>query len=91
MKKIFLMAIAAVLLSGCAAYSSKDLNQLRPGYSTVDDASARFGRPKSKTASPNNTTLYQWITITPFISGHIAILFGPDGKMIRVTHQYNVE
>jgi hypothetical protein len=52
---------------------------------TADEIIADVGfRPNSISSMAHGMTLLQWQA-----SGcHMAILFGPDGKFVRITHQY---
>lgn len=65
---------------------------LRPGVSTVSDAKKIIGPTSSESSYANGNTLLQWQFISATTNGsngaHVAILFGPDQKMIRVTHKF---
>ncbi len=52
---------------------------------TADEIIAAVGvRPTSVSSMARGMTLLQWQAT----GCHIAILFGPDGKFVKVTHQY---
>jgi outer membrane protein assembly factor BamE (lipoprotein component of BamABCDE complex) len=69
------------------------INQLRPGASTEQDAVALLGKPTATSAPENGGHVLQWYFVYGTALGtgggaHAAILFGPDGKMVRVTHLF---
>ena len=52
------------------------------------DAEARMGPADGRTQYPDGTVLLEWMRISAYRpGGHVAILFGPDGRMIRIHHQ----
>lgn len=62
--------------------------ELVPGTSTKADAIAKLGQPNGVTAI-RDQTLLQWINTASTQPIHVAILFGPDGRMIRVQHVFS--
>jgi hypothetical protein len=59
-------------------------NELTPGVSTTADAIRTLGDPNSYAAMPRGQTLLQWMDFHGAHGIHLAILFGADGRMIRV-------
>ena len=95
MKKHILAAAAATFLMGCTVsqtYPRETINQLKPGVSTIGDATRLLGEPVA-TSKIETDTLVQWIDIQgwPFRKhgAHLAILFDSGDKMVRITHQYD--
>ena len=91
MHRIVILLCAVAMLGGCATHTLTGpvpdphrYGELTPGVSTRDDAIIRLGRPTSVTALPPNTLL-QWIEDDTI---HVAILFGPNGRMIGVQHVF---
>lgn len=67
------------------------VNELQPGVSTKQDAIAKLGKPKAVSTNADGSQLLQWQYVYGTAIGvgggaHVAILFEPDGKMIRVKH-----
>lgn len=51
---------------------------------TADEIIAVVGRPTSISSMAGNATLLQWQAT----GCHMALLFGADGKLVKITHQY---
>ncbi len=51
---------------------------------TADEIIATVGPPSSISSMAANRTLMQWQAT----GCHMALLFGPDGRFMRITHQY---
>jgi hypothetical protein len=51
---------------------------------TADEIIAVVGRPVSISSMAAGQTLLQWQAT----GCHMALLFGPDGKFLKITHQY---
>ena len=58
--------------------------ELIPGTSTRDEAIAKLGPPQG-TSDIRGNVLLQWFDYNAAHPMHVAILFGPDGRMIKVT------
>lgn len=93
MKIRFIAAVAALLLMpGCLATAQPVRPQIRavsalvPGQTTAQEAIALMGKPYSVTAMGALGELVQWMQPTPRSLAHVAVLFGPDGKMVRIQH-----
>jgi len=88
MRRIFLIAGFASMVVACAPETparAPDLSkfvELVPGQSTMVDATQLLGVPVSY-SSIANQTLLQWFDYGGPIT-HLAILFGPDGRMLKV-------
>lgn len=63
-------------------------SELAPGVSTTTDAIAKLGTPNSYSAMAQGQTLLQWMDMYAAHPIHVAILFGADGRMIRVEHVF---
>jgi hypothetical protein len=64
------------------------INQLRPGVSTVEDATRLFGPPETDQTNAAGEHDLEW-AYGQAVAGQgqaarVAIIFGPDGRMIRV-------
>jgi hypothetical protein len=73
-------------------FDPQSVNQLIPNVSTLDDATRLMGPPMAQTALPNGNTLYQWqysqgTAIGTGSAAHVAIIFNPDGIMLKVHHK----
>ncbi|MGE5304662.1 MAG: hypothetical protein ACM3TN_15235 [Alphaproteobacteria bacterium] len=69
------------------------VDELKPGISTIADATAILGPPALESVDSNGTRLLQWqythISAFSGLSGaDIGILFDDTGRMIRVTHSF---
>jgi hypothetical protein len=94
--RLFAIGALALLLSACAATSSSTVTvsprrypELVPGVSTRDDAVTKLGSPNSVTTVNDDQVLLQWIDVYSPHPLHVAVLFGRDGKMIRVEGVFN--
>src|SRR5262245_48141345 len=101
MKKYLLATacIFALVNSGCSRqighqFDATSVNLLQPGVSTEDDAIAMFGKPNSVSNKDDGSQLLQWMysrgTLVGGSGAHAAILFGPDHKMVRVVHVFEL-
>ena len=83
-----LIIATLLMLSACATqgnnFKMADVNAMRPGVTTVTDATTELGKPKAYSDFGNGSTLIQWMYLSPFGGKHVAILF-KDNKMVRVT------
>ena len=69
------------------------IDELKPGISTIADATAVLGPPAFQSPDSNGSRLMQWhytqISAFSRLSGaDIGILFDNTGRMIRVTHSF---
>lgn len=82
-----------MLVASCAAPPTigPKATQLRPGVTTIDEAIAALGPPKSRSRAGTGVLL-QWMeTNVGYGSAngaHVAILFDANGKMVKITHEY---
>ena len=89
-------AVLLTLLSACTTIGNKfdpsRVYELTPGVSTVADARNSLGPPSSMSSYPDGRRLLQWIytqgTLIGGSGAHVAILFDDEGKMMRITHQF---
>ncbi|RZI98581.1 MAG: hypothetical protein EON90_12875 [Brevundimonas sp.] len=69
-----------------------EVQSLQPGVTTKEEAVALLGKPTARSAMPDGGELLQWMyTEVIYIAGegrHVSVLFGPDGRMVRIQHQY---
>ena len=88
-----------IMIVSCATigttFRDTDVAKLQPGMSESEVISILKAEPSSRTNYPNGSYLLQWIySYGTFIgvagSRHIAILFGPDQKMIKIVHQTKI-
>jgi hypothetical protein len=92
MKTAILIAIISLTISGCITSNTSIVpvtdphryGELTPGISSKDDATAKLGSPNTITHFPNGSALLQWLDVYVANPIDVAILFGPDGKMVRV-------
>ena len=86
--------LMATALTACAAPTTigAKASRLTPGVTTISDAIAVLGPPRSRSTMPNGGVLLQWMELNPgFLKAkgaHVAVLFDASGKMLRVTHEY---
>jgi hypothetical protein len=89
-----LLASCAAACAGCmqigAHFDTRKVAELEPGVSTEQDAIEKLGKPGSVSNLPDGTRLLEWqydyATVLVAGSANAAILFGPDGRMIRIAH-----
>jgi hypothetical protein len=84
------LAIAACTTIG-KKFDPDRVDDLKPGISTIADATAILGPPAFESPGRNGARLLQWqytrISAFSGLSGaDIGILFDDTGRMIRVTH-----
>lgn len=92
-----LTALAGLCLSTAACVTSgphftmAEVQSLQPGVTTKDEAIALLGGASSVSDMGDGSTLVQWLYVigTPYggAGRHVSILFGSDGRMVRITHQ----
>lgn len=88
----------AFALAACSTTGNKfdisKVDQLKPGVSTTSDAIQLLGPATAESSYQNNTKLLQWQysqgTLVGGSGAHVAILFDPAGKMVRVTHKFSL-
>jgi hypothetical protein len=90
---VYLGLTACVYQQHGTRFDPSLINQLRPGISTEQDAITLLGKPVSVSTAANANHVLQWYFVYGTAIGvgggsHAAILFGPDGKMIRVAHLF---
>ena len=91
--RILLCLATSILVASCAAPTTigPKAAQLRPGVTTIDEAIASMGPPKSK-SSAGTGVLLQWMETNVGFAvangAHVAILFDASGKMVKITHEY---
>jgi hypothetical protein len=92
MKTAILIAIISLTIYWCITSNTSNVpvvdlhryGELTPGSSSKDDATAKLGSPNSITHFPNGSSLLQWLDVYVANTIDVTILFGPDGKMVRV-------
>lgn len=94
MKHLSTLALAALLLAGCATQGThtdtSNLTQLKPGVSTIDDAEALLGKPQSVTRHPDGTTTlgYSFSSVQTDTKSMIPIVGGFIGKGTTSSVEY---
>jgi len=91
-KSAFLILITFIL-AACASSGSKfnmaDVDAMRPGQTTIEEAKAKLGPPRSEVFAAGGSVGLVWVYVhtSPFgaESRSVGILFDKDQKMIRVT------
>lgn len=99
MKELLCIA-AAVVLVGCASVGTEfrpaALSQVQPGQTTMAQAAELLGSPPQQTVRTDNgvtTLIWRHVVAAPGVvtkNQSITLLFGPDGKLVRVGHLINV-
>lgn len=78
-----LILLFALILACCATGPDPHrYSELVPGTTTRDEAIIMLGEPTS-VAAVRGGTLLQWINVYSLQPIHVAILFGPDGRMVN--------
>ena|SRR6266550_1216731 len=94
--RLFIIALTFAI-AACTTIGNKfdpdRIDDLKPGVSTIADATAILGPPAFESPDGNGTRLLQWqytqISAFSGLSGaDIGILFDDTGRMIRVTHSF---
>jgi outer membrane protein assembly factor BamE (lipoprotein component of BamABCDE complex) len=94
-KTIASAILACVLVSACISnghkFDTTKVDQLQPGTTTLQDATAMFGKPRSESTYANGSKLIQWIYMQASPAGsetnHLAVLFDGNGKMVRIVEK----
>lgn len=88
-------AVVVVSLAACASPSRFDLakvDQMQSGVTTIAEAEQMLGPATSRSNMADGTTLLQWMKNEPLFltprGAHVAVLFGRDGRMVRITHRF---
>ena len=95
MKNIHLVIVLSLAISGCvymqhgSRFDADKIKSFQPGITSEQDAIAALGKPMAWSENPDGSQLLQWQYVYGTAIGvgggaHAAILFGADGKMIRV-------
>jgi hypothetical protein len=90
------LLLGAFILLGCMTVGSKfdiaNVDQLRPGVSSLTDAKALLGPPTAESTHADGAKLLQWQysqgTLVGGSGAHAAILFDATGMMVRVIHKF---
>jgi|SRR5580704_3127389 hypothetical protein len=97
MRRSLFAIIVTLGLAGCAAGGNmpprdepdpRKFAQLVPGQSTTADAIKILGTPNSYSSLVKGQVLLQWIDVYHSPAIHVAILFGPDGRLVKVQHLF---
>jgi hypothetical protein len=72
-------------------FDTAKISTLMPGVSTDADAVQQLGPPSATSTNVDGSQALQWLysygtAVGTTGSAHAVILFGPDGKMIRLAH-----
>lgn len=98
MKRLLIALTLALCLSGCVyqqqgnRFDMAKVDELQAGVSTSQDAIVKLGSPTAQSSYPDGSQLLQWRYVYGTAIGvgggaGVAILFGPDSKMVRVVHR----
>ncbi|PIQ93574.1 MAG: hypothetical protein COY75_03165 [Nitrospirae bacterium CG_4_10_14_0_8_um_filter_41_23] len=97
-QELKLIVIGLILIScmSCVTmgniFSDDDVKKIKPGMLEEEVIAILKAEPNSRSEYPNGTYLLQWMYSygTPVSGGgrHIAILFGPERRVIKITHQF---
>ena len=71
--------------NGLSTSDPRRYMELVRGRSTRDEAVAKLGSPQGTRDIRGSGTVLQWFDNNPAHPFRVAILFGPDGRMIKVT------
>jgi hypothetical protein len=87
-----LVLTACVYMQHGNRFDPGAVQQLKPGTSTEQDATQKLGQPAAVSTYANGDRLLQWMYAYGTAIGigggaHVAILFGPDTRMIRVVQE----
>ena len=85
--KAILVAVVAIVLSGCASYSGRGL---APGQSGAAEVEAVMGPPAERSHSANGETIL-WFPRFPFGRQSYAARIGADGKLIAIEQRLTPE
>src|SRR6266403_458068 len=85
--KAILVAVVAIVLSGCASYAGRGL---APGQSSAAEVEAVMGPPAERSHSANGETVL-WFPRFPFGRESYAARIGPDGKLIAIEQRLTPE
>ena len=98
--KYSIVAVALVAaLTGCVSvgkdFSMADVDAMQPGVTTFQDAVAKLGEPASTSMAGDGQKLASWVRVASGLGSTtqkaVSIVFGKDGKMIRVGSRSNVK
>lgn len=93
MKQFVASFLLASTLTACAHMGTKfemaDVDSLRPGVTTQQEAIAKLGKPNHSSTASNGYTLLAWqYAEAGYLTGAtgrgVTLLFDKDGKMVRV-------
>jgi outer membrane murein-binding lipoprotein Lpp len=84
--------VSVVAMAGCASagqdFSMAEVDAMKPGVTTLQDAVAKLGKPSSTNSVTNGVQIVSWIRVTSSPVGatskSVAILFDREGRMLRV-------
>lgn len=95
-----MFSLFLLILSGCAS-SGRDFNesaitQLQPGITTLMDATTLLGSKPVQTvnrADGYSVSFWRYIQVNGLVATthqkEVGLVFGPDGRYVRVFHQVN--
>lgn len=92
-----LLVLPMVLIACTTIGTTFDIeraDQLKPGVSTISDATRLLGPAKYETTRGDDSKILQWQYVRgTFVGGsgaHLAILFDASGTMVRVVHRSKI-
>jgi hypothetical protein len=96
MTKIPCLVILASIVSGCVymqhgdRFDAEKVNSFQAGITTEQDAITALGKPMARSINADGSELLQWQYVYGTAIGvgggsHAAVLFGANGRMLRVT------
>ena len=85
--KAIVVAVAAIVVAGCASYSGRGLV---PGQSSAAEVEAVMGSAAAKRPGPNGETVL-WFPRMPYGDGTYAARIGADGRLIAIEQRLTEE
>lgn len=94
-----LASAAVVVMAGCASvgqdFSTADVDAMKPGITTYQEAVAKLGKPMRTTTQADGQMAVGWSRASAVMgavsSKGVVILFDKEGKMIRVVHRTELQ
>ena len=94
-RQFFGLSAVSLLVAGCASrgtdFDPKQVENLKPGITTLAEATRLLGAPNSVTIRADRSKLVQWIYLTATMGSmtkkHVVVLFDTNDVLVRVDSQ----
>ncbi len=96
--RLILISLIAAVLTACASSGTKfemsDVDAMRPGITTEQEATSMLGKPTTTTYGPDGSKTLGWVwvqaTMGKSTTRSAGLLFDKNGKFVRIISKTNI-